>query len=144
MPSLVVLYIVEILTAICITQYFFWLKRRNKGDIVNHDVLNKAIIYTDTKAFGNLSWWPISHIVFNAILTVIWPEHVAHIFSLGVLWEIFEYYTNKAHSDGKTLKFKSVRDKNNNIQYEKWWSSSSKDILFNILGILFGLSVHQL
>ena len=80
MPSLVVLYIVEILTAICITQYFFWLKRRNKGDIVNHDVLNKAIIYTDTKAFGNLSWWPISHIVCNAILTVIWPEHISHIF----------------------------------------------------------------
>jgi len=84
----------------------------------------------------------VSHFIAFTIFAYIWPQYWLHLFLLGVWWECVEGFLGYCiTSKGKNVKRKNI--KNNVVQYEQWWSSSSKDILFNGTGIVFGLVLNR-
>ena len=67
-----------------------------------------------------------------------------HLFALGVAWEGVEWVLKYLMTPkGDELKFKRTRTLSGQVEYEQWWSSSSKDILFNGAGILLGLLISK-
>ena len=142
--KLIYLYITLISLGVSITLYFFIMKHYFKDKIVDNDFMNKQIFKMPIFGKNCCSWWPVSHFISYMLFALIWPEYWYHLFILGVLWEfvewIFKYlFTPK----GKELKFKRTRT-GEGVEYEQWWSSSSKDVLFNGAGILVGLTIKKI
>ena len=79
------------------------------------------------------------------ICAYIWPEYWLTLFIMGVLWECIEWIMKRILTpEGEELKFNRTQTKQGSIEYEVWWSSSSKDVLFNGLGILTGLLLTKM
>ena len=134
------LYITLISLAISIILYFIIMKRKFKNKISHNDPLNKKVLNLPIFGKNCCSWWPISHFVAFLIFAYIWPQYWYHLFGLGVLWEVVEWIFKKCSTPkGEVLKFKRTRVGNGQVEYEQWWSSSSKDVIFNSAGILCGL-----
>ena len=124
--------------------YFFVMKKYFGDDMVNKDPLNKQVINASFIGKNCCSWWPISHFIAFTIFAYIWPQYWKQLFAMGALWEgiewVFKYIQT---AKGKEMKFKRTRTKGGKVEYEQWWSSSSKDILFNSAGILLGLYLNK-
>ena len=129
---------------IAIIIYFHVMKKVYGDDMVNKDPLNKQVINAAFLGKNCCSWWPVSHFIAFAIFAYIWPQYWKELFVLGVSWEgvewVFKYLQT---AKGKEMKFKRTRTITGNVEYEQWWSSSSKDILFNAAGIMVGLYIRR-
>ena len=115
------------------------------GDkLVNKDPLNKKVIDAPFIGKNCCSWWPLSHYIAFLIFGYIWPQYAKHLFGLGVAWEMVEYLLKVLMTPkGEELKFKRTRNDDGDVEYEQWWSSSKKDILFNGAGILSGIYIKK-
>jgi len=72
------------------------------------------------------------------------PQYSIVLFIYGVLWEIIEIIINILETKkGDIIKHQQTRS-GNNIEYVTWWAGSSKDILFNLCGIIFGRIIRTL
>ena len=138
------LYTTLSLLGISIIIYFLLMKKLYKDDVVNKDKLNKKIMNIPIFGKNCCSWWPISHFVSFFIWALIWPQYWQHLFGLGVAWEGIEYiFKLLTTPKNQELKFKRTRVGDGTVEYEQWWSSSKKDVVFNGMGILFGLLVRK-
>lgn len=137
------LYIVLFLLGLSITIYFILMQTIFKEKISDYDPLNVKILNAPLLGKNCCSWWPISHFISFSIFGYIWPQYWHHLFILGVVWELIEWLFNYLSTPkGEELKFKNTRMSDGSVEYEQWWSSSSKDILFNSAGILLGVIVN--
>lgn len=138
------LYITLISLGASIIVYYNCLKAIYKEKLVENEPLNKKVINAPILGKNCCSWWPISHFVAFTIFAFIWPQYWHHLFALGVAWEGVEWLLKYLMTPkGEELKFKRTRVENGSVEYEQWWSSSSKDILFNGAGILLGLLLKK-
>jgi hypothetical protein len=88
------------------------------------------------------SWWPILHLISFFILGFLFPECWLMLFIAGILWEIVEVIVNRIIKG--TMKKQPMKLANNNIQYSDiWWAGSFKDIFFNGLGLLIGITLRK-
>ena len=142
--DLKLLYITLISLASLIIVYFSVMKKFFKDKISHNDPLNKKVLEAPFLGKNCCSWWPISHFIAFAVFAYIWPQYWKHLFALGVAWEgvewVFRYLSTPK---GEELKFKRTRTASGSVEYEQWWSSSSKDIVFNGAGILVGLFLKR-
>tara|TARA_R110002074_G_scaffold67101_1_gene158262 strand:+ start:1514 stop:1960 length:447 start_codon:yes stop_codon:yes gene_type:complete len=124
--------------------YFIAMKKAYGDDMVNKDPLNKQVVNAGFLGKNCCSWWPVSHFIAFSIFAYIWPQYWKELFVLGVSWEGVEWVFKKIQTaKGKEMKFKRTRTLTGNVEYEQWWSSSSKDILFNAAGIMVGLYIRR-
>ena len=138
------LYVTLISLGASIIVYYNCLKAIYKDKLVENEPLNKKVINAPILGKNCCSWWPISHFVAFTIFAFIWPQYWHHLFALGVAWEGVEWLLKYLMTPkGEELKFKRTRTENGSVEYEQWWSSSSKDILFNGAGILLGLLLRK-
>ena len=138
------LYCTLISLGLSIIIYYNILKKMYGNDLVNNEPLNKKVIDAPYLGKNCCSWWPISHYVAFLIFGYIWPQYAWHLFGLGVGWEVVEYILKVCMTPkGEELKFKRTRSEDGNVEYEQWWSSSNKDILFNSAGILTGIYLKK-
>ena len=105
----------------------------------NEIIFNSPIIH---KLFGEkcCSIWPASHFIMYSIIGYVSPKYFYLWFLLGILWELFEFCI------GNTF-YKDKIKKNNDIKFEYgdiWMNGSFKDILFNTLGLMFGIFIHNI
>tara|TARA_B100001057_G_C22364016_1_gene761943 strand:+ start:262 stop:618 length:357 start_codon:yes stop_codon:yes gene_type:complete len=114
-----------------------------KKDAVYFDPLNKKCF--TIPFYGKLSGWALSHIISYMILSYLYPKYWYHIFFIGICWEIIEYIFKLLSTEKDSeLKFKRTRDTDNNIDYTTWWDSSTKDIVYNSIGIVIGYSMTRI
>ena len=139
------MYITLVSIAVSIVLYWTILQKLyGNGNISNKDVLNKQVFKAPILGKNCCSWWPLSHFITFTIWGFIWPHLGWQMFALGVLWECIEYYINVMLTPkDKDLTFKKTRTQDGTLEYEQWWSSSSKDILFNAAGILTGIYLKK-
>lgn len=139
------LYFTLISLGVSIIVYYNVLKLVYKDKLVENEPLNRKVINAPMLGKNCCSWWPISHFIAFAIFAYIWPQYWQHLFALGVAWEGVEWVLKYLMTPkGQELKFKRTRTETGNVEYEQWWSSSSKDILFNGAGILVGLYLSKI
>ena len=125
------------ITALVIIIYFSILK--NQGDVVERDFMNKKVINAPIIAKNCCSWWPISHFIAFTIYSLIWPQHSVLLFCLGIFWELVEGVINWLESETSTVvKHQPTRGRDGEVEDVEWWTASSKDVWFNLVGILFG------
>lgn len=123
--------------ALTIIMYFCFIYVLSGGNPVYYDLLNRQIV-------GGCSLWPITHVIAYGLITYMHPDRWFEIFIIGCLWEIFEYFmftffSGKIH--GKNY-YSLTRSSDNKLQYDTvWWSASSKDIIFNTIGISSALLI---
>lgn len=138
------LYGILILLSLLIVLYFLIMKKIYKNKVIYKDILNKKIINLPILGKNCCSWWPISHFISFFIWGYIWSKYWYHLFFLGIMWEVVEYIMKKKQTkEGQILKFKRTRNSDGTVEYEQWWSSSSKDILFNGVGIMCGYLLNK-
>ena len=139
------LYLTLISLAVIIILYYIILKKIYKDKLVDNEPLNKKIITMPLLGKNCCSWWPVSHYISFFIFSYIWPQYWHHLFMLGVAWECVEWLLKYMMTPlGQELKFKRTRLENGSVEYEQWWSSSNKDIIFNSAGIMSGLLLNKL
>ena len=138
------LYATLIGLALSIIVYYNVLKTVYKEKMVENEPLNKKVINAPMLGKNCCSWWPLSHFIAFTVFAYIWPQYWHHLFALGVAWEGVEWVLKYLMTPkGEELKFKRTRTSSGQVEYEQWWSSSSKDILFNGAGILLGLLISK-
>ena len=138
------LYATLIGLAVSIIVYYNVLKSVYKEKMVENEPLNKKVINAPMLGKNCCSWWPLSHFIAFTVFAYIWPQYWHHLFALGVAWEGVEWVLKYLMTPkGEELKFKRTRTSSGQVEYEQWWSSSSKDILFNGAGILLGLLISK-
>ena len=136
------LVVVQVSVGVLIFIYFHLVSRMNDGNITDNDPLNKKVMSIDLFGKNCCSIWPISHFVMYAVLAYIWPQYWKQIFAMGVGWECIEWVQGYLTTpDNEEVTFKNTRLSDGSVEYEQWWSSSSKDIIFNAAGITCGLLV---
>ena len=138
------LYMTLIGLGLSIIIYYNILKKVYKDKMVENEPLNKKVINAPMLGKNCCSWWPLSHFIAFTVFAYIWPQYWQHLFALGVAWEGVEWVLKYIMTPkGEELKFKRTRTSSGQVEYEQWWSSSSKDILFNGAGILLGLLINK-
>ena len=138
------LYMTLIGLGLSIIIYYNILKKVYKDKMVENEPLNKKVINAPMLGKNCCSWWPLSHFIAFTVFAYIWPQYWHHLFALGVAWEGVEWVLKYIMTPkGEELKFKRTRTSSGQVEYEQWWSSSSKDILFNGTGILLGLLINK-
>jgi len=130
--------------------FLYWtiLKSRSKTwDITRNDVLNETVI---ASPIGNISWWPLSHFIFNALLGFFYPNKGVFILSAGVLWEFVEIVLGmiaKRLTAARTTKLAADTEdgeRAKDLQYtDGWWAGSVQDVVFNTAGFFTGKALRQ-
>lgn len=94
-----------------------------------------------------VSHWPFTHFVFFLVLAYCFPSQWYLILFIGVTWEVIESLlktlTNKNNNASNTTKSKRVRINADTIEYTTYWDSSFKDIIFNTIGAICGLTLYH-
>ncbi len=130
--------------AFSIMAYFVILKRIYGREFSKHDELNKKVLNAPFLGKNCCSTWPISHFVLYAIVAYVWPDKWKELFALGVAWEFTEGGFGYLQTPrDQSPRFKNTRMSDGSIEYEQWWSSSYKDVLFNSAGIAAGLLLYK-
>ena len=138
------MYLTLISLGLSIIVYFFVMKKMYKNKVADNDPLNVKIIDAQFLGKNCCSWWPISHFISFLIWALIWPQYWTHLFALGVGWECIEYIIKVISTPkGEELKFKRTSTETGNIEYDQWWSSSPKDVIFNAAGIMLGVTIRK-
>ena len=93
--------------------------------------------------------WSIGHLLFNMMLGFFYPKHGVFIFTLGLLWETFEFLVHKEY-----LKDIPILSSINNLskckassllssKEQHWVYYELTDIPMNIIGILSGIYLNK-
>ena len=105
--------------------------------IIKKDPFNNIIF--DIPFLSNLtnekgySCWPIFHFIMYVFLGFFAPKYWYIWLILGILWEVIEYYLGIIFGKDKE------REENKSVQYTLWITGTYSDIIFNIIGLLFGV-----
>lgn len=117
-------------------------------DPLNHKLFTVSFPTPFEKYNFAVSHWPFTHFIFCMVLAYCFPSHGYVIFVAGVLWEGVESWmkmvTSKKSENDTSKKAKRVRIDTNTIEYTTYWDSSFKDIVFNTVGLLFGLALREI
>ena len=96
-----------------------------------HITLNKQII-------KNCTYWNISHLVTRIILIIYFKKYWKIIVFLDILWEVMEWCLENAVI---------FVEKNKIIEVNKYISIKDvydwNDIIWNIIGMIIGLYIHN-
>ena len=89
-------------------------------------------------------WWSISHFVFNFSLAFSYPKYGFFIFTLGLLWELFEFVVQKGYLKNVPVlnKIDQISRCKNDRENKHWIYYEITDIPLNIAGILLGIYVR--
>ena len=114
-------------------------------DIMSLTVFESKILGDITGEKGVYSLWPVSHFILYMFLGYLAPSWWLLWICLGILWELFEYGCGQIvkglqSKGGKIANFGTKARKMIVMQYEEEWVCGNKsDILFNIVGLVFGI-----
>jgi len=131
-----------------------------------NDEYGRKIRYIYFKG-GQFSYWTITHFLFFMLLGFICPNSLLLIIILGILWELIELffeYDRQTTQSSFLCKYINNCDKKYLISKSTFWKTyigelSNKnrlfycsagyvgqilDIVFNIVGYLFGASIHKI
>ena len=110
-----IFYFVGVATLVCLYGAYkcIWLK---------DDYLAKNIMGIDG--------WALSHFITFAIAGVLFPDSFFATLCIGILWEILEYTFQNTHNKFTTW--------TSQCDYGKYWYGRPVDIIYNVLGFLFG------
>ncbi len=126
--------------------YFYSYLNQYDNCAIYKDPLNRKLFNVPYFNFA-VSHWPMTHYVFFAALTYIFPLEWKLLFILGVGWEIIEslmkHITKKSGKKDFVKKSKRTRINEDTIEYTTYWDSSQKDIIFNSFGIITGLLIRK-
>ena len=127
-----------IVVVLLIVIYFPILKARFGNVYSYRDKMNKVLFRLP--GIGDVSGWPLSHFILFFILGILFPDCDFIVITAGVIWEIWEevYGRYILKDPSNTPSHTSEAGFRPDIQYERWWSGSVKDIVFNILGFYLG------
>lgn len=79
--------------------------------------------------------WAITHLSAYTILAYNFPNNTVLLFTIGVLYEFFEYYIGVSENMLKYLGPIGTDGK------QSWWYGRTTDIFFNTIGILLGSAI---
>ena len=158
--------IILIVCSLCALIIFIYIKEID--DILGgeNDEFGRKIRYIYFKG-GQFSYWTITHFLFFMLLGFICPDSLLLIIFIGILWELIELffeYDRQTIQSKFLCKFINNCDKNSIISKSTFWnmylgkSSNTNrlfycsagyvgqilDIIFNIVGYLFGASIHKI
>jgi len=146
--SLILIFSSNFIIASAIIIYFYMYLKQFRENAIYHDPLNRQCCRMPYFNFA-ISYWPITHTFFYFCETMIFIDihgnftyDVVYLCLFGVLWEVIEFLLKMFFASGTNQRCKRVRIPNGEIEYcNSYWESSYKDILFNSLGIFFGLAI---
>jgi|LakMenE18May11ns_1017448.scaffolds.fasta_scaffold9473562_1 hypothetical protein len=99
------------------------------------DPLMKTLFNEKYKNY--LDGWGLSHVIFYALLTQLYPQYWLSISIIGILWEITEHilrtnivYMYKCHLNPDT-------------NVDEWWYGRWQDIVMNTIGQILGFSFKK-
>jgi hypothetical protein len=155
-----------LICSLCAIIIFIYIKELD--DILGgeNDEYGRKIRYIYFKG-GQFSYWTITHFLFFMLLGFICPNSLLLIIIVGILWELielyFEYDRQTIQSsflckyinncDKKDLIYKStfwktyigeLSNKNRLFYCSAGYVGQILDIVFNIVGYLFGASIHKI
>lgn len=86
---------------------------------------------------NDLDGWSMTHFILFLFLGYFFPTYYIFILSIGVLWEVFEYFYGKYQSyiPINTDSFKNAFARNGPPE---WWYAKISDIFMNIAGFVIG------
>lgn len=109
------------------------------------DIMNVNAFETDVFQcpFGEkcCSYWVVSHFIMYVFLGYYAPNCWVAWIILGVVWECLEWCVGKFKPQkGPTVPGTEYGDSNGN----GWCQGSYKDIVFNLAGLLFGMTMNSM
>lgn len=130
-------YKIILITAIGLFAYSQILNRLYGDERAKVDPLNINYIQTDDEKH---SGWTISHFLMYFILGLAAPYCMRGILTIGILFEVFEsilgVYIRCSNPE---------KDFIHNRDYGRsWWKGTTKDIIINTLGFIFGAIISIL
>lgn len=132
------LYTFFVVTGIVIIGYYvsMLLFYGEQKVLVSKDFLNTK--YFDSKCFGPIGPWPISHFILYFVIGLFFPNCDFVVILVSVLWELYEQIMKNYNAN------KDVGDKGT-VYTGSWWQGNLYDIFINLLGFYFGkLAVYTL
>lgn len=158
--------IILLICSLCALVIFIYIKEID--DILggDNDEFGRKIRYIYFKG-GQFSYWTITHFAFFMLLGFICPDSLLFIIFLGILWELIElYFEYDRQTNQNTFLCKYINNCNKKdlIPKSKFWKiytgnvvepnrlfycsagyiGQILDIVFNIVGYLFGASIHKI
>jgi hypothetical protein len=152
--------------SLCAIIIFIYIKELD--DILGgeNDEYGRKIRYIYFKG-GQFSYWTITHFLFFMLLGFICPNSLLLIIIVGILWELIELYIEYDRQTTQSAflcKYINNCDKKYLISKSKFWKTYTGelgnknrlfycsagyvgqilDIVFNIVGYLFGASIHKI
>jgi hypothetical protein len=130
-------YKIIFMIAVCLFIYSQVLNKIYGDERAKIDPLNVHYVQTDDEKH---SGWTISHFLMYFVLGLAAPYCMRGVLTIGLLFEVFEsalgMYTRCAHPE---------KDFIHNRDYGRsWWKGTTKDIVVNTLGFIFGAIVSIL
>lgn len=77
-------------------------------------------------------WWAVSHFLLYTGLGYFFPDKLLMFFTLGIVWEIFEWMNSEYQVTLFGIKLYDPTDQGG------WWYGRSIDIIFNMSGYILG------
>lgn len=128
----VALYIVVVLFIIA---YGYFIRRTG-----TRDVLEKKII--DRKGFEGCDGWGLTHLIFFAVLGVLYPGHYVQALAVSFGWEAVEDFlgTHKIEVSGKRLQLIGDTDADGKPtgNTDGYWYGRLSDVALNMSGYVLG------
>ena len=115
--------------------FIFFLYNR---DIVSADFLNRKL-FSFRLLENCCSARPVSHFILYTLLGYFYPYCWKLAITTGVIWELVEVVAH--HVTGGE---RQPTIANGNVEYStNWWAGTSKDIVMNTTGFLFGSAIRD-
>jgi len=118
-------------------------------DVMSLTVFKSKTLGDMTGEDGVYSLWPISHFILYVFLGFLAPSWWWLWISIGIGWEIFEYYCGQLvkglQTKKGTFKIAKKAEKMFMPQYgEEWVSGTKSDVLFNVAGLALGILLSKI
>jgi hypothetical protein len=98
-----------------------------------HDPMNLKLFEIGEYKMGG---WPFSHFYLHFILGMIAPQYWHIWITMGITWEVCEFYGG--------YNTKQIDDKNDELVYTKEFYGNNYDPATNTIGMICGMTVHRL
>jgi hypothetical protein len=87
---------------------------------------------TEKYVHPRYDWWAVSHFLLYTGLGYFFPDKLLMFFTLGIVWEIFEWMNSEYNVTLFGMELNNVDSQ------EGWWYGRSIDIIFNMSGYILG------
>ena len=88
---------------------------------------------------GDLDGWSIIHVAEYIILGYLFPHYFYFIMSMGVIWECFEFYYERANLNI----FKGYGQCSTDSGDQVWWYGKISDLICNLVGFRIGYALSM-